>query len=121
MTDGETFGDRLRWVRERWGMSQVELGKASRLGTRLIEIAEADEIDPESDALGRLAETLMVAEGWLAYGTEPMLFEEHMTPGELNKHRPWNSSRPGLIEIFNGVWYRDADGELQVTRDGEAR
>jgi len=86
MTDGETFGDRLRWVRERWGMSQVELGEASRLGTRLIEIAEADEIDPESDALGRLAETLRVAEDWLAFGTEPMVYLSDMTPEEQFKH-----------------------------------
>jgi len=72
MTDGETFGDRLRTVRERWGMSPAELGEASGMEAEAIEGAEAGTATPDAAIVDRLAEALRVRVERLATGEGPM-------------------------------------------------
>ncbi len=121
MTDGETVGDRLMMVRERWGMSPAELGQASGIGAEVIEEADAGGIDPGADVVDRLAKTLSIRAEWLRSGEEPMLGPTDVSVGQQMADRPPpNPHHPDTVLLFgDGPWYRTSNGVWRVNRDGE--
>lgn len=59
------LADRLRFVRERRGMTQAELGKASKLHQTAIAHFEAGRREPSADSLRALCKGAMVSADYL--------------------------------------------------------
>jgi transcriptional regulator with XRE-family HTH domain len=63
-----TFGQRLRFLREQRGLSQVELAKKTGIKNHTISNYERDERTPTPDSLAKLAEFFSVTTDYLLYG-----------------------------------------------------
>ena len=125
METAETMGARLREVRKRWGLTQRELATRTGLGLATIRRIEQGQMEPRMATTRRLAGVLKVEEAWLAFGTWPMVLLGNMTVEEQFKGQsgPGMEGLPGFV-VFGwpgeaGRWYRDDNGELQVSRSSE--
>ncbi len=105
----ESMGDRLKWCRQRFGWTQRDLAATARVGLATVRRIEQQTFAPRLETVRRLAETLHVRDGWLAFGEAPMVNladmtdeEQHRVQGEL---RPADSPEDGTAG--SGPWYRD--------------
>ena len=112
-----TMSERLKWCRQQFGWTQQDLAAVSGLGLATIRRVEQQQFAPRLATVERLAETLYVREGWLAFGELPMVAPEHMTPSELARTRasPDTAALPGSIGM-QGPWYTDGDNWKIDTR-----
>ena len=111
------MGDRLKWCRQRFGWTQRDLAAISGAGLATVRRIEQAGFAPRLDTLVRLAETLQVRAGWLAFGEAPMLDPRHLTEAE---QRRVGASANGSDLAEHGPWYRDGD-EWAVDRAWVAR
>jgi transcriptional regulator with XRE-family HTH domain len=112
----ERMGDRLRWCRRQHGWTQRELAAVSGVGLATIRRIEQDESKPRLDTARRLAETLHVREGWIAFGESPMLDLGHMATEVQHRVQsgPGTAGMPGYVIVGSGPWFIDDEGEWQV-------
>jgi transcriptional regulator with XRE-family HTH domain len=105
------MGDRLKWCRKQYEWTQRDLAAVSGVGLATIRRIEQDEFKPRLDTARRLAETLHVREGWLAFGEPPMLDLRHMTEAEQHAAQsgPGTEGLPGYVIVGSGPWIRDGD------------
>jgi transcriptional regulator with XRE-family HTH domain len=105
------MSERLKWCRQRYGWTQQDLAAASGLGLATIRRVEQEQFAPRLATVQRLAETLQVREGWLAFGELPMVSPAQMTAEEQAKTRtgPDTDGPTGTIGT-RGPWYTDGDG-----------
>ncbi len=107
----ESMGDRLKWCRRRVGWTQRDLAAAAGVGLATIRRIEQQTFAPRLETVRRLAETLHVRDGWLAFGEAPMVNLGDMTEEEQQRvkgeSRPADS--PGDRTADSGPWYRDQD------------
>ena len=66
-----TLGERLKWCRKRFGWTQEDLAQEAMVGIATIRRIEQHVDEPRLDTVRRLAGTLRVRPGWLAFGEEP--------------------------------------------------
>lgn len=78
----DDFGNRLRWARERIGMSAAELGRQSEYkgGTSIYRIEVGDTRAPRTDVTIKMARALGVRVEWLIDGTLPIFDESASEP-----------------------------------------
>lgn len=62
----ESFGERLRYLREEKGVGQVQMAKDIDVGKSVISARELDKCEPTLGNLVRLAEYFGVSLDWLA-------------------------------------------------------
>ncbi len=105
------MGDRLKWCRKQYEWTQRDLAAVAGVGLATIRRIEQDEFKPRLDTARRLAETLHVREGWLAFGEPPMLDLRHMTEAEQDAAQsgPGTEGLPGHVIVGPGPWFRDGD------------
>ncbi len=109
----QTMGDRMKWCRRRYGWTQRDLARVSGAGLATIRRVEQHEFQPRLETVRRLAETLHVRAGWLAFGEDPMVDRRHLT---ADAQRKVSSDVPlGDDMVGPGPWYRDGE-EWQVDR-----
>ena len=100
----DTTSGRLRWCRRRFGWTQRDLARASGVGLATVRRVEQEQFAPRLATVQRLAATLRVREGWLAFGDGPMVAaQDTAAEGE-----------PGVVPGGGGPWYRDEAGEWRV-------
>ncbi len=63
-----TMGERLKQARKRSRLTQRDLSAKSGVGIATVRRIEQEAIEPRMATTRRLAHTLQVPEGWLAYG-----------------------------------------------------
>ncbi len=63
-----TMGERLKRARKRFGWTQYDLAAKSGVGIATVRRIEQEAIEPRMATTRRLADTLQVREGWLAFG-----------------------------------------------------
>ncbi len=97
-----TMSERLKWCRQRYGWTQRDLAAASGLGLATIRRVEQQQFAPRLSTVQRLAETLHVREGWLAFGEEPMVGQTQSM-----------ASVPATAASGEGPWYTDG-GEWKI-------
>lgn len=68
----DTVGQRLRWARERAGLTQNDLFKSSGVSVTAIHRIEQDESKPRPTTARKLAKELGVRVQWLTVGEEPV-------------------------------------------------
>jgi transcriptional regulator with XRE-family HTH domain len=70
----DTLGDRLRWARERIGMSAAQLGRDAEYqgSTSIYRIEVGQTKSPRTDVLTRIARVLGVRVEWLVDGSLPI-------------------------------------------------
>jgi DNA-binding XRE family transcriptional regulator len=111
MTADKGFGSRLRFVRERWHLTQDEVAKKSGVAT--IRRMEGAKYDPRLSTAAKLGDALQVRVECLLTGDEPMLSLADMTVEE--QHRalsgPGTEGLPGYVIVGPGPWFTDDDGE----------
>ena len=76
-----TMGERLKWCRKRLGWRQEDLAQEAMVGIATIRRIEQHLDEPRLDTVRRLAGTLRVRPGWLAFGEEPREPSDHITGG----------------------------------------
>ncbi len=104
----ETMSERLKWCRQRYGWTQRDLAAVSGLGLATIRRVEQEQFAPRLATVQRLAETLHVREGWLAFGELPMVSPAQMTAKEQAKTRTRpDTDRPTRTTETQGPWYTD--------------
>ncbi len=100
----QTMSERLKWCRQRYGWTQRDLAAASGLGLATIRRVEQQQFAPRLATVQRLAETLQVREGWLAFGEPPMVGSTQAMASEeatgSSRHAPWYAD--------GGEWKIDA-------------
>ncbi len=62
------MGQRLKQARKRFGWTQYDLAGKSGVGIATVRRIEQGAIEPRMATTRRLADSLQVQEGWLAYG-----------------------------------------------------
>ncbi len=67
----QTMGDRLRMGRKAMGWTQADLARESGVGIATIRRIEQHTFEPRIETARRLAATLRVQAGWLAFGEKP--------------------------------------------------
>ena len=107
------FGSRLRFVRERWKLTQDDLAKNAGVGVATIRRMEGGKFDPRLSTASKLADALQVRVEWLLTGDEPMLSLANMTVDEQHKAQsgPGAEGLPGYVIVGPGPWFTDDDGE----------
>lgn len=113
------FGSRLRFARERWKLTQVQLADKAGVGVATVRRAENGYFEPRLESARRLADALHVRLEWLLTGDDPMVMLNQMTVGEqFSTHTdPGTDGLPGCVVINpGGPWFTDDDGEWQVDR-----
>ena len=112
----ESMGDRLRWCRRRFGWTQRDLARASGVGLATVRRVEQAQFAPRLATVHRLAATLRVRDGWLAFGDGPMVARGDATAD--GRHRAWTGAAtvglPDYAGGEGGPWYRDEAGEWQI-------
>ncbi len=104
------MSERLKWCRQRYGWTQQDLAAVSGLGLATIRRVEQEQFAPRLATVRRLAETLQVREGWLAFGELPMVSPAQMTAEEQTKTRTRpDTDRPTRTTETQGPWYTDGD------------
>lgn len=78
----ETMGERLKFCRRAFGWTQEDLAREAGVGIATIRRIEQRAFEPRMETARRLAATLVVRDGWLAFGEEPMLSQGQMTVAE---------------------------------------
>ncbi len=107
----ESMGDRLKWCRRRFGWTQRDLAAAAGVGLATIRRIEQQTFAPRLETVRRLAETLHVRDGWLAFGEAPMVNLGDMTDEEQQRVQGTSgqTDSPGDRTAGLGPWYRDQD------------
>lgn len=107
----ETFGQRLRWARERAGLTQADIGRMAGLSLSALHRLEHDETKPRPTTATKLAKALRVRVEWLTIGEQPMVMLWDMTGDEQVRAQsgPGTENLPGFVVTDGGVWYRDGD------------
>ncbi len=72
----QTMGDRLRTGRKDLGWTQADLARESGVGIATVRRIEQHAFEPRIETARRLAATLRVRAGWLAFGEEPRTEED---------------------------------------------
>lgn len=93
ITLAQTVGERIKWARERKGLTQLELAKLSHKSRASIVQYEQDKIAAPLTVVEHLAEKLDVAPEFLAFGRSGIsgvhnAEEEILTLEELSGHKP---------------------------------
>lgn len=103
------MSERLKHCRREYGWTQRDLARVSGLGLATVRRIEQGEFVPRLDTVRRLAETLHVRGGWLAFGEQPMLDLRHMTSEEQHRVRAQTHMEKGPNDVIvsHGPWYRD--------------
>ncbi len=109
------MGERLKWSRRRYGWTQRDLARVTGVGLATIRRIEQHEFEPRLETVRRLADTLHVRAGWLAFGEEPMLDRTHLTAEAKHKGQSRPSEGETLDDATLGPWYWGGD-EWQVDR-----
>ncbi len=105
-----TMSERLKWCRRRFGWTQRDLAAASGLGLATIRRVEQEQFAPRLGTVERLAETLHVREGWLAFGELPMVERSQTTAEEQAKTQSGSNTEASTDTIgTQGPWYTDGD------------
>lgn len=111
------MGSRLRFVREKWDLSQTELAAKAGVAVTTIEQVESGAVEPDRFTAWKLADTLQVRPEWLLTGdADVMTWPHHLTFSEQLKLRPpADSGHPDTVLILGqGPWYTDDDGEWRI-------
>src|SRR5215203_5952192 len=103
----ERMGDRLKWCRRRYGWTQRDLASITRVGLTTIRRIEQHDFEPRLDTVRRLAETLRVRTGWLAFGEEPMLDRSHLTAERKTTRQSKSSESETVDDGFFDPWHWD--------------
>ena len=77
-----TMSERLKWCRKRFGWTQEDLAQEAMVGIATIRRIEQHVDEPRLDTVRRLAGTLHVRPGWLAFGDGAMDVSGHGTGSE---------------------------------------
>lgn len=101
-----TFGERLKHLRERKMISQVELGNVLKLGDSTISQYESNKRKPDSDILQGLAKYFNVSIDYLLMGENPQ---------EL--HTEHSQQLQELVQLFTGLSPEAQDSILNMTRN----
>lgn len=111
----ETFGQRLRWARERAGLTQADIGQMTGLSLTALHRIEHDESKPRPTTATKLAKALHVRVEWLTVGEQPMVWLADMTPDAQIKAQSGKGTEglPGFVVVDGGPWYRER-GEWRV-------
>ncbi len=112
MTDGEIFGDRLRFARRAWGLTQGELAERSGIGLNTINRGEGGRFDPRMETARRLADALQVRWEWLLTGDGPMVGLHQMTVDAqfwMYGDQPVKPSHPSAYIVSPGGPWRHSD------------
>lgn len=104
-----TMSERLKWCRQRYRWTQQDLAAVSGLGLATIRRVEQQQFAPRLGTVERLAETLHVREGWLAFGELPMVSPQQMTPQEQAKTQPVPDTEASTGTGMRGPWYAEGD------------
>ena len=104
-----TMSERLKWCRQRFGWTQQDLAAVSGLGLATIRRVEQQQFAPRLATVERLAETLHVREGWLAFGELPMVSPEQTTPSEQAKTRSGAGTDASTGTGAHRPWYTDGE------------
>ncbi len=117
MAADKGFGSRLRFVRDRWKLTQDGLAKIAGIGVATIRRAENAYYEPRLDTARKLADALHVRFEWLITGDEPMLWMSQMTVDQQHEEQndPEQAGLPGCVIVGPGPWFRDDSGEWQVS------
>ena len=112
----ESMGDRLKWCRQRFGWTQRDLARAAGVGLATVRRVEQAQFAPRLATVQRLAATLRVRDGWLAFGDGPMVARGNTTADEQRRAQigPGAEGPPGYAVGEGGPWYRDEAGEWQI-------
>ena len=112
----KTFGERLRFVRHRWGFDQLTLATRAGVGVATIRRCEVDTFDPRLSTAKELAGALQVRVEWLLTGDGEMVALHQMTQDEQISAQtgPGTEGLPGFVVVEGGVWYRGDDGAWVV-------
>lgn len=112
----DDFGSRLRFVRQKWRLTQERLATQVGVGVATIRRAENAYFEPRLDTARKLADGLQVRVEWLLTGDEPMLWLSQMTVEEQHKQQsgPGSEGLPGYVIVGPGPWFTDDDGEWHV-------
>jgi transcriptional regulator with XRE-family HTH domain len=109
----DTVADRLRWARRQHRYTQCDLAKLTGVGLNTIRRIEQEpeSFTPQLGTVEKLAATLQVRAGWLAFGEEPVLWLADMTAETqiTEQTGPSTEGLPGFLVVDGGVWYRDYD------------
>ncbi len=107
----EAMGDRLKWCRKRYGLTQRGLAGKAKVGLATVRRIEQNAFMPRFDTATRLAETLYINPGWLAFGEGNMVSLGHMTVAEQRRlHNGAESAGlSGYVIVGPGTWCRDGD------------
>ena len=70
------MGERLKVARKRVGWTQADLAREAGVGLATVRRIEQRAFEPRLETARRLAATLRVRDGWLAFGEEPMVGRE---------------------------------------------
>lgn len=90
MTNKDTFGNRLRLVRERERFTRPALSKETGIPLKSLEKFEYDELEPNISRLKLLAETLNVTSEYLMNGSREA--EQVTVPEKISPDQPSNAS-----------------------------
>jgi transcriptional regulator with XRE-family HTH domain len=113
----DNLSDRLKWCRKRFGWTQRDLARVSSVGLATIRRIEQQAFEPRLGTVRRLAETLHVRDGWLAFGERPMLEPRHMTADEQHTMQSGlgTDGTPSDGIVGPGPW-RQVGDEWRVNR-----
>jgi len=115
---------RLKFVREKWDLSQTDLAARSGVDLATVEGIEAGQIDPDRFTIWKLAHVLHVYPEWLRGDDLPMIPLAEMTvPAQhAAQNGPGSEGLPGYVVIDpGGPWYRGADEEWTVDPTAEGK
>ena len=89
------LGERIKQLRERFGLTQAELGKLAGVSKSAVSQWERGLTTPERDALMALKRTRMVSPEWVTHGKGDMLDENsYATTDEADLTRAWGLLLP---------------------------
>ncbi len=134
----ETFGSRIRRLREAKGLTQVDMAKALSLANSTISQYEADRRNPDSDTLIRLSDFFRVSIDYLLCRTHktitdllstvpilgtiraglPLLAEENWI-GEVEAPAEWRGDYALRVEGDSLSWVGIHDGDIAILRQTE--
>src|SRR5215203_396039 len=88
-----TMGERLKSSRKRFGWTQEDLAQESMVGLATVRRIEQHMDEPRLDTVRRLAGTLRVRPGWLAFGDELDCCTNSRAGGEADGDHDWQTCR----------------------------
>ena len=108
-----TVGQRLRWVRERKGLQQIDVAKKTGLNNKTLSGYERGVSEPDLQTLSTLAGLYGVSVDWLAGRTDDMT-----PPSKVSRNQP-HAGRPSFPGGVIGRGKPDDDDDLLTPEEEE--